>query len=80
MSISGIAGVQAVPFPQPAPAPTSAAGTTGTTAASTPAQQIAAGHHHHRAPVNGAGANQGNSAGQPTAATPPGAAGINTVA
>jgi hypothetical protein len=80
MSISGIAGVQAVPFPQPAPTPPPPAGTPGTSAASTPQQQIAAGHHHHHPPVNGAGANPGNGAGQPTAATPPGAAGINTLA
>jgi hypothetical protein len=79
MSISGITGVQPVPFPQPASTPPPAAGT-GTSAASTPAQQIAAGHHHHRPPVNGAGANQGNGAGQPAAATPPGGTGINTLA
>jgi hypothetical protein len=79
MSIAGITGVQPVTFPQPAQTPAPAAGT-GTSAASTPAQQIAAGHHHHRPPVNGAGANPANGAGQPATATPPGGTGVNTVA
>ena len=79
MSISGITSVQQVPFPQPAPTLPPAAAK-GISAASPPAQQIAAGHHHHHPSLNGAGAINGNGSGQPTAATPPGRTGVNTLA
>lgn len=74
MSISGIAGAPSVPFVPPSQS-LAQAGSPGTSAASPPAQQIAAGHHHHHPPINSAGVTSGT-----VAASPPGSAGVNTVA
>ena len=79
MSISGTTGAPAVPFFPPSKNPLQA-NPGGTSAAATPAQQIAAGNHHHSPPANSAGPTPGTGAAQHAPATPPGSAGINTVA
>jgi hypothetical protein len=79
MSISGVAGAPSVPF-VPQAQSVAQANPAGTSAASSPAQQIAAGTHHHRPPVNAAGPTPGAGAAPNGPATPPGSAGVNTVA